>query len=189
MVETSVRGPLTLPHMEEPSEYRPDTPKPRRTAIHKSIRYGPDCNLYQTIIAIARYEKLSVAAFLKHLGYTSSSVHGAWLSRSRCPARVPLLIKGWLSEKNLVAVYSQKTAGMRQDVVIQKAGAPEKTVEIQHKFVPVSVPLTRQNVLDLIGLCVTADKSSSSGDFNGEQRLILVLASLLADKYITLKEG
>ena len=63
-------------------------------------------------------------------------------------------------------------------VQIEKAGAPNKTVEIQHELVPVSVPLTRQNVLDLIGLCAT----------NGEQQLIIPLANLLGDKNVTLNE-
>ena len=177
MVETSVRSSLTLPHMGEPSKYGPRDTKAHRKS-HKTIPYGSDCNLYKTIVAIAHYKGWAVGHFLKHLGYTSSSVHGTWLSKSRCPAKVTLLVSGWLSEQKLVATYSQKTAGMSQNVSIQKAGAPEKTVEIQHEFVPVSVPLTMQNVLDLIILCAT----------NGEEQLIIPLANLLGDKNVFLNE-
>ena len=145
----------------------------QRRNVAKSIPYGPTSSILSTIQAIARYKSWSCNMFLREVGYSSSSIHTSWLNKGTCPQWIELVVAGWLSQRNLMAVRDKQGG-----VQIEKAGAPNKTVEIQHELVPVSVPLTRQNVLDLIGLCAT----------NGEQQLIIPLANLLGDKNVTLNE-
>jgi len=143
----------------------------RRRNVAKSIPYGPTSSILSTIQAIARYKSWSCNMFLREVGYSSSSIHTSWLNKGTCPQWIELVVAGWLAQRNLMAVRDKQGG-----VQIQKAGA--SPVEIQHERVPASVPLTRQNVLDLIGLCAT----------NGEQQLIVPLANLLGDKNVILNE-
>jgi hypothetical protein len=146
----------------------------RRKNVFKLIPYGTPSSISTTVQAIAYYKSWSCNHFLREVGYSSSSVHTTWLKKGKCPSHMEFVVAGWLAQRNLVVV-KDKQGGVQ----IQKVGAPNKTVEIQHELVPASVPLTRQNVLDLIGLCAT----------NGEQQLIIPLANLLGDKNVTLNEG
>jgi hypothetical protein len=156
-----------LPMTENHSE-----PVPRPRNLFKTIPYGPPGSLSTIVQAIAHYKSWSCNRFLQDVGYTSSSVHMGWVKKGVCPSHMEFVVDGWLAKRNLVVVRDKQGG-----VDIEKAGA--LPVEIQHEKVPASVPLTRQNVLDLIGLCAN----------NGEEQLILPLANLLGDKNVTLDEG
>ena len=144
----------------------------RRKNVFKLIPYGTPSSISAVVQAIAYYKSWSCNYFLREVGYSSSSVHTSWLKKGTCPQWMEFVVAGWLAQRNLVVVIDKQGG-----VQIQKAGA--SPVEIQHERVPASVPLTRQNVLDLIGLCAT----------NGEQQLIIPLANLLGDKNVILNEG
>jgi hypothetical protein len=151
--------------------YQEPVQRRRRTNVAKSIPYGTPSSISAVVQAIAYYKSWSCNHFLKEVGYSSSSVHTGWLKKGTCPQWMEFVVAGWLAQRNLVVVRDKQGG-----VQIQKAGA--LPVEIQHERVPASVPLTRQNVSDLIVLCAT----------NGEQQLILPLANLLGDKNVTLNE-
>ena len=143
----------------------------RRRNVAKSIPYGTPSSISAVVQAIAYYKSWSCNHFLREVGYSSSSVHTGWLKKGTCPQWMEFVVAGWLAQRNLVVVRDKQGG-----VQIEKAGA--LPVEIQHEWVPVSVPLTIENVSDLIVLCAT----------NGEQQLILPLANLLGDKNVTLNE-
>ena len=144
-------------------------PVPRKKRnVFKLIPYGSPSSISTIVQAIAYYKSWSCSHFLREVGY-SSSVHTTWLKKGTCPEHMEFVVAGWLAQRNLVVV-KDKQGGVQ----IQKAGA--LPVEIQHEKVPASVPLTRQNVLELIGLCAT----------HGEQQLVVTLANLLGDKNVTL---
>ena len=137
----------------------PREPKTKRKQRFKTIAYSRSSKMYKTLEALAASKGLSIPQLLQKLGYTATSVNSSWLGKGKCPAKTDLMIKGWMAEHNL-SVMIDKQGGYQ---VVKGASKNEK--------VPASVPLTAENVKDLIVLCAT----------NSEEQLILPLAQLLGD--------
>jgi hypothetical protein len=149
----------------------PHEAKTSRKQSFKTVPYSRSSKIYRTIEALAISKRLSISQLLQKMGYSSTSLNHGWLRKGTCPKHMEYVVKGWLVANNL-SVMLDKQGGYQ---VVK--GASNRTVEVQYEKVPASVPLTTQNVKDLIILCVT----------HGEGQLIVPLAKLLGDS-ITLTE-
>tara|TARA_R110002012_G_scaffold142517_2_gene300596 strand:- start:82 stop:738 length:657 start_codon:yes stop_codon:yes gene_type:complete len=132
----------------------------------KTIPYNPSSKMYRMVQAIAHSKGWSIPQTLKELGYSSSSVNSTWLKKGECPKSMEFISKGWLALNKLTVIKDQQ--GVYQ--VIKE----DRTGPVQVRYEKVPVPLTTQNVLDLIAVCAN----------NGEEQLILPLAKLLGDKVV-----